>query len=353
MKHTIFLLSCLALLTTCIDRINLDETLSGEPLLVVDGLMTNADEPYRVILSYTSSSLKTYQGDTLSGAEVYITDEAGNRADLSEVGNGEYETNPSQFRGAVGNTYQLHIIAPDGKAYESLPETMPAVPSIDSLYFEVDSEPFETTTGTVLQDWGLRFYLNTGVGEDRAGYYRWSWQETYEFMAPFTRPAQLRTPVCYRSGTRARYLNIATTQDLSTDLIRRWEINFVKKSGLQLQRRYSLLVKQYALTERAYVFWENVRELQTDAGSVFAPPPSPIPGNVLSVSNSQEQVLGYFQVSSVTEKRVFVRRDEVPPSPGPSPGSTSGCVEGDPEAADYCYDCTLTFGATTEVPSFW
>ena len=352
MKRTIFLLSCLAL-TTCIDRINLDETLSGEPLLVVDGLMTNAEEPYRVILSYTSSSLKTYQGDTLSGAEVYITDEAGNRADLSEVENGEYETNPNQFRGVVGKTYQLHIIAPDGKTYESVPETMPAVPPIDSLYFVLENHPTETSTGTIIDFWGLQFYLNTGSGEDKAAYYRWQLRDTYEFMAPLVRPTQLVTPVCYLSSAPARYLNIASTQALREDRIERLALNFVSKSGIKLQRRYSLLVTQYALTEGAYTFWENVQELQTDASSVFAPPPSPIPGNVSSVSDSREQVLGYFQVSSVTEKRIFVRRAEIPPGPGAPPGSNSGCVAGDPEAPDYCYDCTLTFGATTEVPSFW
>lgn len=346
---------CLVLLLSgCIERIDLDESLSGERLLVVDGLITDANEPYSVKLTYTSSSLKTYEGDPLGGAEVYITDEEGTRADLFETGNGgEYLTDPSTFRGQVGNVYQLHVISPNGNTYVSLPETMPAVAPIDSIYYALDSEPYQSSLGTILQRWGVQFYLNTGSGDDRAAYYRWDWRETYSFIAPLARPMQLVIPLCFRSGAQARYLNVASTEDLRSDRIIKREINFVAKSGLQLQRRYSLLVKQYSMTERAYRFWANVQQQQTDGGSVFAPPPAPIPGNMTNADDDRERVLGYFQVSAVTEKRIFVNRGQVPPGPGGSPGANPGCVEGDPEAPESCFDCTLMPGATTEVPSFW
>ncbi|MDF9800250.1 hypothetical protein OKW21_005513 [Catalinimonas alkaloidigena] len=353
MKRLTIWIGCMMLLTTCIDRIELDESLSGEPLLVVDAVITNADEPYTVKLSYTSSSLQTYEGEELRGAEVFITDEENNRADMSEVDAGEYATDPDFFCGEVGKTYTLYIITPDGRTYASLPESMPEVPAIDSIYFELESRPYESSIGTILDEWGLQFYLNTGSGDNQTGYYRWSWMETYEFIAPLTTPMQLNIPVCYQSGTQTRYLNIASTQGLSRDRIERQKISFVAKSGRKLQRRYSLLVKQYALTERAYTFWKNVQVQQENSGSVFAPPPSPIPGNMYNVNDDREVVLGYFQVSSVTEQRKFVKRSEVPAGPGGSPGGFSECIAGDEEAADYCYDCSLLIGTTTETPSFW
>lgn len=346
-------LGCILLLISCVDRIALDESLSGEPLLVVDGVITNASEPYTVKLSYTSSSLQTYEGVEVSGAEVFITDEESNRAELTEVEAGEYVTDPFFFCGEVGKTYVLNVITPDGKTYASLPERMPQVPAIDSIFFELDSRPYVTSLGTILDEWGLQFYLNTGSGGNQTGYYRWSWVETYEFIAPLTTPMQLNIPICYQSGTQTRYLNIASTQGLSRDRIERRKINFVAKSGRKLQRRYSLLVKQYALTERAYTFWENVQAQQENSGSVFAPPPSPIPGNMYNVNDDTELVLGYFQASSVTEQRKFVTRSEVPPGPGGSPGGFTECIAGDENAPDYCYDCSLLVGTTTETPSFW
>lgn len=354
MKHIVVFLGYVVLLSGCIERIDLEESLSGERLLVIDGRITDADEPYSVKLSFTSPSLKTYEGDPLNGAEVYITDEEGARADLSETGNGgEYLTDPSAFRGQVGKTYQLHVVSPDGNTYVSLPETMPTVAPIDSIYYDLASEDYQSSLGTILQRWGVQFYLSTGSGNDRAAYYQWDWRETYAFIAPLTRPMQLIVPLCFRSGTQARYLNVASTEDLRSDRIIKREINFVAKSGLQLQRRYSLLVRQYSMTERAYRFWSNVQQQQTDGGSVFAPPPAPIPGNMTNATDDRERILGYFQVSAVTEKRIFVNRGQVPPGPGGSPGANPGCVEGDPEAAESCFDCTLLPGSTTEVPSFW
>lgn len=354
MKQAIIIcIGCLMLLSSCIDRIELDESLSGDSLLVVDGGITNASEAYQVKLTYTSSSLQTYEGTALSGAAVYITDEEDARTDLTEVEEGIYKTDPGLFRGEPGKSYRLHIISPDGRTYASLPETMPQVPPIDSIYYELDSRPYESSLGTILDEWGLQFYLNTGSGQNKSGYYLWSWQETYEFIAPLVRPGQFNIPVCYQSGTQLRYLNIASSQGLSRDRIERRKINFVEKAGRKLQRRYSLLVKQYALTERAYQFWENVQEQQENSGSVFAPPPSPIPGNMFNVNDDTELVLGYFQVSSLTEKRLFVNRSDIPPGPGGSPGGFGECIDGDPEAADYCFDCSLMFGVTTETPSFW
>lgn len=353
MRHAAVVLGSLLLLSDCIERIDLDESLSGERLLVVDALITDADEPYSVKLSYTSPSLKTYEGDAVTGAEVYITDEEETRADLFEVGDGEYLSDPNTFRGQVGSTYRLHVVLPDGKAYVSLPETMPVVPPIDTIYYELASQDYQSSLGTILQRWGVQFYLNAGSGDGRAAYYRWDWRETYSFIAPLTLPNQLIVPLCFRSGTQARYLNVASTEDLRSDRIVKRPINFVAKSGLQLQRRYSLLVKQYSMTERAYRFWANVQQQQTDGGSVFAPPPAPIPGNLTSATDDRERVLGYFQVSAVAEKRIFVNRGQVPPGPGGSPGANPGCVDGDPEAAESCFDCTLLPGTTTDVPSFW
>ncbi len=353
MKHIVVVLGYLVLLSGCIERIDLDESLSGKRLLVVDGLMTNAEEPYSVKLSYTSPSLKTYDGEAVTGAEVYITDQEDRRADLFSVGDGTYLTDPGSFRGQVGSTYRLHVILPDGKTYVSLPETMPAVPPIDSIYYALDSRLYQSSLGTILQRWGVQFYLDTGSDADQAAFYRWNWRETYSFIAPLTLPTQLITPLCFRSGSSARYLNVASTEDLRRDRIVKRPINFVAKSGLQLQRRYSLLVTQYSMTERTYRFWANVQQQQTDGGSVFAPPPAPIPGNMSSTTNDRERVLGYFQVSAVTEKRIFVNRGQVPPGPGGSPGGSPGCVDGDPEAPESCFDCTLLPGTTTEVPSFW
>jgi hypothetical protein len=163
---------------------------------------------------------------------------------------------------------------------------------------------------------------------------------------------QLETPICYESGGIVGSLNIASTREFGVDIIRRQPINFVPKRGKKLSSRYSILIKQYSLTQQAYDYWENVKEQLEGAGSIFSPPPSQIIGNVYNIDDDTELVLGYFQVSAVREKRFFIARGEVPGNPGGPVSAFSECNA--PEPADGCYDCRLYNPfATTERPPFW
>ena len=355
MRQVALWFGCWWLLVGCVERITLDESLSGESLLVVDGVITNADGPSVLQLSYTSGSLKTYEGNPVTGADVYITDEEGVRSDLEEINPllGEYQTDSSSFRGVVGKTYTLHIVTPDGRTYASSPETMREVADIDSIYYKLESRPVFTSLGDVRDEWGVQFYLNTGGDGSATSYYQWKWIDTYQFSAPF--PASTTDPAvatCFQSTTSARTLTIGSSQGLSRDRVEGQKLNFVLKSGRTFQARYSLLVQQLSLSEQAHTFWENVQQQRTMAGSVFAPPPAPIAGNMYNANDEQEVVLGYFQVSAVAERRIFVRRSEVPEGPGGSPGGFEECYGSD-SVPDYCYDCSLMPGTTTTVPSFW
>ena len=355
MKYSSIWLGALLLLSACIERIPLDESLSGAPLLVVDGEITDAPGPYEVVLSYVSPTLKAYEGEVLSGAEMYITDQEGNRNDLVEAADdpGTYFTDSASFRGEIENTYQLHILTPSGKTYATLPETMPSAAPVDSVYFELENRPEVNEFGRITDEWGLQFYVMAGAGNRRSAFYRWRWVETFQFVAPLVRDMQLVVPICYRSTGSLRAIAIASTVGLSRNRIEKQKLNFAPKRGLRFQRRYSLLVQQYALTERAYSFWENVQAQQDDVGSIFSPPPAPIVGNVYNVTDDREVILGYFQASAVAEKRIFVRRSEVPNEPGSNPGGFEDCGPNTEQPAEYCYDCSLLPGITTITPSFW
>lgn len=341
-----------ALMTSCVQPFEVEDELDGTSLLVVDGMMTNQKEVYKVRLTYSSPTLNSYEDTEINGAQVSISDESDNQWTLWESEAGVYQTDSCEWQGEVGKTYRLHIITPDGKRYASFPETMLPVPAIDSVYFEVEGRPYLSSINVEVTAWGLQIYLNTGSGASQNGFYRWDWKETYEYVAPLTTPGQIDIPTCYETNSAYRYLNIASTSELDLDIVNRQPINFVPKSGRKLSSRYSLLIKQYALTQQAYDYWENIKEQTENAGSLFDPPPAQIIGNIYNIDDDTELVLGYFQVSAVTEKRIFIRRGEVPRDPGGPVAAFSECNA--PEPADYCYDCRLfNVFASTERPPFW
>ncbi len=77
-------------------------------------------------------------------------------------------------------------------------------------------------------------------------------------------------------------------------------------------KTYSSLIRQYALTESTFSYWRNLEILNENSGSLFDPPPAAVLGNISNVNNNDEPVLGFFQVSGVSEKRVFVHNEELP-----------------------------------------
>ncbi|WP_128543789.1 DUF4249 domain-containing protein [Larkinella soli] len=124
------LLSAVAVLPLggCEDTIsvNLKE---GERLVVVEGSITDRPGPYTVRLSTTAPYFSNQPTPRLSGAEVVLSDDRGDREVLTETGPGLYQTH--RLQGRVGGKYALTVRV-NGEEYEAQTEIR-RVPVIDSL----------------------------------------------------------------------------------------------------------------------------------------------------------------------------------------------------------------------------
>jgi len=79
-----------------------------------------------------------------------------------------------------------------------------------------------------------------------------------------------------------------------------------------LRVRYSLLVKQYALTSEAYNYYTQLKQNTEQLGTIFDPQPSELTGNIHSLSDKNEPVIGYVTAGIVGEKRIFIDSSELP-----------------------------------------
>jgi hypothetical protein len=85
-------------------------------------------------------------------------------------------------------------------------------------------------------------------------------------------------------------------------------------NSTKLRYKYSILVKQYSLSAEEFAYWELLQKNTENIGTIFDPQPSQLTGNVHSLSDAAEPVIGYVGVQSVAEKRIFIKRDELPRS---------------------------------------
>ncbi len=82
---------------------------NSEPQIVIDGTVNDRPGPYTVKISKTGDYYKPSSFPAVAGADVTISDNAGNTETLSEVTDGIYQT--LYIQGIPSRTYTLKVIA--------------------------------------------------------------------------------------------------------------------------------------------------------------------------------------------------------------------------------------------------
>ena len=362
--------------------------------LVVEGII-NTNGPATVNLSRTTM-LADPSIQYENGAAVQVEGNDNSVYTFSQQGNGLYGI--SQLNLSSSQLYRLRIKTVSGEQYLSDFEPTETTPAIDSINW-------------VLANGGLQIYANTHDPQNKSPYYNWDFVETWEFQSPFLRELNYDTVftptgvqqlsvvyinggpdysiyTCWQSAPSTSIL-LASTTTLNTNLINDFPLTFLDQNSIKLTIEYSLLVNQYALTENAYNYLQIMKANTEETGSIFSPQPSQLQGNVHSLSNPAEIVVGYVGFASVQSKRIFIYNSQLPPAWSQY---NAGCIEDsiyildpkapfDPQdqiqgafelglvptapvtffpngnidrflaAPPSCVDCTLT--GTNQKPPFW
>ncbi len=315
-KIPVFLF-CIFILTTCIDPYY-PELRKYQSLLVVEGLVTDANTPATLRLTRTFQSVDSIP-EVISDALVYITDENDIRTDLYYAGDGMYKTNISSgFKGQTGKVYTLHIETNEGEKYQSESCTMLPVPGIDSIYFTRE-ETIDYITGDNLT--GIKICLDSEKNWEDEGFLRWEYEETWKFKLP----------------SPQKFIYISDTQIYEISNVREYCWKTIKSSEIHVNTilpginsiqnepllfipsdlsdrftiQYSIVARQYSISSKEYSFWNNLKQVNETGGDIFDTQPYPVISNIYNIDNPEEKVLGYFKASAVREKRIFILPDDL------------------------------------------
>jgi len=314
---SIFSIIAVFVLNACIDPY-VPKLAGYESLMVVEGLITDSNTSYTVKLSRTFME-QNASPSAISDAIVYISDEESKSSYLKYAGSGKYKTDSTEFKGVIGKTYILHIIAGNGSVYESDPYKMESVPAINNVYY-LKEQQF-TNNGTATQD-GIRIYLDSEAGDNNQ-YFRWAFEETWKFKVPnpkrydflmtdsSIRPVTNVKEYCWKSRKSDEIL-VHAGYEGHLEEIKKIPVYFIasdKSDRLLLQ--YSILVSQYSVSKSEYEYWNNLRQVNDDGGDIFARQPFTVISNIHNVNNPTERVLGYFQVSAVKLMRKTIPYSEI------------------------------------------
>lgn len=312
--HWLVLFAIIVLLSSCVEKYYPELDSKYENVLVVDGMISNEPGPYYIKVSL-ASSVNDPEFLPLSGYNISIIDDAGTTEVLNETMPGVYASATNGIQGIAGRKYKTRIVSPDGKTYQSDFETLKNPVGIDTVYaiFEAHSNP-----GGVFPYEGYQFYLNTKMAQSDTNFFMWRLERSFEYRSDFLIShmynGRLHTiynvdslQTCWKTDKIQQLFTFKTT-GLSSPAVTRFPLNYVNTQTRELMERYSLLVKQFTITEKAYTFWNEVREQNSSQGSLYTKLPFQIRGNVYNTETPDEPVFGSFLIAGITEKRIFVNR---------------------------------------------
>jgi hypothetical protein len=358
--------------------------------LVVEGVINTGGS----LLDSTIIKLsRTVKLDSSNGskpelnAKLSVESDANTSYPLAEVGNGRYVAFGLNLSAA--NKYHLKIVTADNKAYQSDFVPVKNSPPIDSVYYQAKGN-------------SLQINADTHDPANATIYYRWEYTDTWLIHSEFNSLSiVVHTPHdtvlyrtlaqhiynCFQSGI-SNSIILNSSAKLSKDIIAGNTVDVIPSTSERLRTRYSILVKQYALTKEAYSYWQQLKKNTEQLGSIFDAQPSEIPGNVHCITNPSEPVIGYISAGTIAQRRIFIDNRDLPAWVAITPYDQCkmdtawfsnpktkqndvvteiytgaqipiypvvvpliGTILGYAASSPLCVDCTLR--GTTTVPSFW
>jgi len=376
----------LLMLSACVERYYPEEDKSLTGTLVINAALTNIAGNQSIQIS-RSDGLLSPKFIAESSCVVELENLDGDIISFSETTPGNYNGDIPEGYMHYGDQYMLRVLTSDGSIYISDYSQLKVPSPIDRIYYELETRPGDDPE---LSTEGIRFYIDFQVDADSSEYMRWELVETYEFHNPdyegfiysFDRvlrpmPDSLVDRQCWISG----YVNAIFTLDasnISDPSYTHMPLHFVSNETQRLSHGYSLLVRQHSMDQASFWYWDALKKNSYEQSGLYDRLPSLTPSNISNADDPDERILGFFGVSGVTEKRLYVSdveglekydvrfcypSPEMPRfrflSPADLPVYTSTAY--DPESGNAhsgqtvleCLDCRVRKGSEGEAPDFW
>ncbi|MNQ22193.1 hypothetical protein D3C85_353300 [compost metagenome] len=312
-KTFVLILFCLSI-GSCTEQYVFQTNSTFESILVVQANITN--ELKKQEIKITRSYRLEENGPTFEkGANVYVTDSDKNTFEFElEEFSGLY-VSKNDFQAIPGKSYRLNIITKDGKSYSSAAQTLTEVNEIE----------VESKAATIDGNKGVQIMVSSFDPNGKSRFYRYEYEETYKVVSPYWNrnklivdpnspnieepkylivPREGETRICY-STKKSDDLILLSTVGLSEDRIN-LPIRFIDIKNPVLNERYSIIVRQYIQNLESYTYYTTLKTLSTSSSLFSQVQPGFNYGNLKSDDNPDEKVIGYFEVSSVSSKRIFV-----------------------------------------------
>ena len=287
------------ILCGCITEFEAKDVNEMEGILVVEGIITDDES----VITLSRSKGLSYEDNIfdlspyhVTDAKVYIECDDGTQwgalvpPDFKSGGQYAIKTgklNPER-------QYRLKIELEEHEYHSEFDYPM-VTPEIDSVFW-------------TKKDKGLpvNIHVATHTPDNAVHYFRWSYRENWVTRA---RVPMFGYPSFCSKNYHSKGLSLGTNDKKVSDQIIEI-LTEISPVNDRLSVLYRIDVTQNEISKRAYDYFTNIKKNARQAGSIFAHVPSELRGNILCVTDPVRPVIGYMDVTSATQGRLYIYSSE-------------------------------------------
>ena len=284
-----------------------------EKMLVVECAIL--EEGTRISLSRTvkpdEEFSQNYLFEDVNNAAIQIIDENLNIIAVAEQYEwGNYIVN-ERFSFVPGMRYALDIKVA-GKHYQSDFVEPVATPAIDEVNWKLNA------------DNSIDISVSTHSQDNETLYCLWAFEENWEIRSRYSAPLRYDPMTdalilqsitgdnryyCWGKAYSQSFL-LSSTEKFTDAIIKDYKIHTLHPGNNRFSYLYSITVSQYSLNKEASTYFNNLQRNIDESGTLFAPQPSEVRGNIRNVLIPDEPVIGYIYASKVAKSRLFINMAE-------------------------------------------
>ncbi len=324
------LTTCYSLLAflcvSCVDKLEIVYDLNAT-VLSIEGIVSDQAGETTARIQYSKSDSKNVEIIPIKNCVVEILVSGGSKITLKEEYDGYYVA-PAAFKGVAGQTYQLQIRTPEGKNYLSRTETLTSAPPIKKVYQQFNLNGLLDATGSKTVASTSDVFLDFDDPANATNYYLWTWKQYEKHDVCESCPVgylnsttlkcvavkqQYGTYPSYDYHCRGNCWDIAYNTDLNV-------LSDIYVKGRPVVGRpiakipfYSVEntvveISQQSISKGAYEYYNLLRSITENTGTLTDTPPAPIIGNISNTATPSEVVVGYFLAAGSNKTSYYIDR---------------------------------------------
>lgn len=314
-KHLALLFSLATITGSCIDEYTLPEAeaVKYEAEIVIDGRILAGEESI-FHLSYTTPLNNTEEETEILNAQVYIIGQNGYRSEAAEF-DIEDDCYVIDTRALENNTQYAVEVTVDNDTYQSKFQPLLTSPEIDEVTWRENES-------------SVSIYVTTQAEKTDSRHFMWSFEEDWEFHAEVDMRGNENIKPVYKQAHYpdltetnnpylfcwmhdvSRHILLHSSSNLSENLVKNIKLHEISIEDIRISYIYSILVKQWSLSDEAYNYYATLKQYTEDSEGLFSPILSELQGNIQCISNPDKRAHGCVLASSVTTKRIFIYEED-------------------------------------------